>query len=934
MGYSPAHIILEAVRLATDTDVEGLRKLAAQHASTLKLDLVLRILLTYLPESTDPSIYTGFLGHLVSGSLSALDGDGSILTSTQELSHAEARCRVRKLHLLPLSVSPGLNAGVIDSFTAFLLNRAHRIDSETGALPLLQRLLEPFLDHSTYLRTWFISTLLPLLRLDYEYYPHRAPAYSLELFEALRGRAAVDTLLSEASQQASEEEDTEVATTRDLKGLVGPWMYGHNKSKRRKLSKTTETALVQTLTTDTSVEDSGEDSRREEWGYVNDWLLDLSSKDFSRAVRTVEQWNGPIDVDYGGWSDGVSNTGEDGGEGMTRYAQVGLAMIYSARDTSAPTFEGSESVLQRVSQILDLPVPATLLTEDMAPASPKSISAGYIASLTTMSLAHEQLLRVPNPFTEATESSIELASLALRSSRILQTLGYPQSTKASLTIAVFGTALDQKDLLRKTMYAFRETKGHSKDDEAWEKFRHELLWLRDWGNSNKVHTKDLETRYLGVFCQIDWVELETDILRALLTESRFHVAINIYCKKGVHPIPLDQVEKLVLEIAFSFYDNASNGNKSRGGVKKASDLITAFQPHFPTSQAFKQIKALILATHALSFYSLTLQRGVPLQPVNIRISPDALSLIDKVLEQNPRSYTKLDDLLDIGRNLVRAGLVKSDQFLPSSPPPSHSTLDLKVERRLITKAIEASLAEGDFDTAYSYVVNRLSLHEPTQTSSEPNDASTNIGDNITWQAAYAAGRSRAKAAGGPSELRRIEQRMELLSQALLLAPATSLAEVLATWRECEEEMNRMLAQEEEEEEKWDGREDRTLPGGFGIEDFDRVAQKPREPTRNAMNEEAPMGLFDVARGAAAAFSKTAFPLRAPRSAETTQKAAMKIAQRQPASPTGSDASTPGNRSSMDGEGRVRKRDMVSNMVTGGLASGIGWVLGAPPVRHD
>lgn len=364
-------------------------------------------------------------------------------------------------------------------------------------------------------------------------------------------------------------------------------------------------------------------------------------------------------------------------------------------------------------------------------------------------------------------------------------------------------------------------------------------------------------------------------------------------------------------------------------LKSIADFgrIAAFQSHFPTSQALEQIKALILATHSLSFYSLTLQRGVPLQPVNIRISLDALSLIDKVLEQNPRSYTKLDDLLDIGRNLVRAGLVKSDQSLPSSPSALHSTPDLKVERRVTAKAIEASLAEGDFDTAYSYVVNRLSPVESTQASSEPSTASDNIEDDITWQAAYAAGRSRIKAAGGSSELRRLEQRMELLSQALLLAPAPSLAEVLATWQQCEEEMNRMLAQESVEEEKWDGRENHTLPGGFGIEDFDRVAQKPREPTRNAMNEEAPMGLFDVARGAATAFSKGAFPLRAPRSADATQKAPVKTVQHQPASPTGSDASTSGNRSSMDGEGRLRKRDMVSNMVTGGLASGIGWVLG-------
>jgi len=520
MGYSPAHIILEAVRLATDADVEALSKLAPQHASTLQLELVLRILLTYLPESTDPSVYTGFLRELISGSLSALDGDGSISASTQELSDTEARRQVRKLHLLPLSVSPGLSADAIDPFTAFLLNRAHRIDSETGVLPLLQQLLEPFLDHSTYIRRWFVSTLLPLLRLDYEYYPNRAPAYPLEAFEALQGRVAIDALLSEASQQVGEQKGTEVATARDLKGLVGPWMYGHNKSKRRKLSKSTEAELGQMRTADASVPANGEDYAREEWGYVNDWLLELSFQDFPRAVSTVQQWNGPSDVDYGGWSDGVANRSEGESERTTRYAQVGLAMIYSARDTSASTFEGSLSVLQRVSELLDLPVPATLLAEDSTLASPKGIPKAYIDSLSTTYLRHDQLLRIPNPLTQVTESSLELASLALRSSQILQALGYSQSVKDSLIIALSGTVVDQKDLLRRTIYAFRETQGHSKDDEAWERFRHELLWLRDWGTSDKVQPKDQDARHLGVFCQIDSVELEADILRALLTESR------------------------------------------------------------------------------------------------------------------------------------------------------------------------------------------------------------------------------------------------------------------------------------------------------------------------------------------------------------------------------------------------------------------------------
>ena len=113
-----------------------------------------------------------------------------------------------------------------------------------------------------------------------------------------------------------------------------------------------------------------------------------------------------------------------------------------------------------------------------------------------------------------------------------------------------------------------------------------------------------------------------------------------------------------------------------------------------------------------------------------------------------------------------------------------------------------------------------------------------------------------------------------------------------------------------------------------------------------MNEEAPMGLFDVARGAAAALSKTAFPLRSPQSAKSTQSVRENVVSQQSLNSStssllgsfggggggsqhgalGGSGGGGGGSESGDG-GRVRKRDMVSNMVTGGLASGIGWVLG-------
>jgi hypothetical protein len=84
-----------------------------------------------------------------------------------------------------------------------------------------------------------------------------------------------------------------------------------------------------------------------------------------------------------------------------------------------------------------------------------------------------------------------------------------------------------------------------------------------------------------------------------------------------------------------------------------------------------------------------------------------------------------------------------------------------------------------------------------------------------------------------------------------------------------------------------------------------------------------MGLFDVARGAATALRKSAaFPLGSGGLGD------LKIRE----AGTGSEGGLVDNTdsaSSLEG-GRTRKRDMVANMVTNNLVSGIGWVLGAPP----
>ena len=335
----------------------------------------------------------------------------------------------------------------------------------------------------------------------------------------------------------------------------------------------------------------------------------------------------------------------------------------------------------------------------------------------------------------------------------------------------------------------------------------------------------------------------------------------------------------------------------------------------------------------MSFYSLTLQHGVPFQPVAIRAHKDSISLIGKILNQNTHSYTKLDDLLEIGQNLISAGLapLASHISLVSSGDTMLEQRRYYTNRRITAMAIEAALAENDFDTAYSYVVNRLGPPNLTEGGiSGPIEKTLEV-DDISWRAAYKAGCYCSVRQSGTSSLKRLEQRMELLSHAILLAPSSALDKILTVWRKCEEDLNALIGREAEEEDKWDDRGDRRIPGGFSA-DFTPIIRKARDPQRSAFSEEVPMGLFEVARGAAAALSKNAFPLRGSRSSEApTPLRELHDRPLSGASGGGSEGSTSGG---LESEGRMRKRDMVSNMVTGGLASGIGWVIGELLFRHQ
>ncbi|KAL8664421.1 MAG: hypothetical protein Q9202_003111 [Teloschistes flavicans] len=938
-GAVKARILLKAVDLAILAEVASLQQLVARESDILSLDLVLRILLTYLPESTDPALYIDLLQQLVGGKVHEPHPSPlRPVPSEREWSDEEAWHQVRQLHLLPVAHEQDLQSGCIDQLSLFLLHRARRIDLETGSIPQIQQLLEPFVDRDSYLRTWLVSNILPLRRLDYEYYPHNEGAYTVEAFEELDGRPAIDALLSPSLQNSN---SGHVQASRDIRGIVGPWIYGATKRKRRKTHRDPRRSSVTAPEPlGTSVTPTVSEARTG-WHDVNCWIVDLALRNFSLAADTIGGWDGPKDVDYDGYINDSKQKNGTMEELNNHYAQAGLAAIYATTDASQSALERSYGILQKMARQSRLQEPPGL--DDVQWDNVARISQDYINQITELHLLHNILLDPSNPLTICTQASLSFASLILNSSLLLQKLGQTLSCRDVCALALFGNFEGHAQELHRLL---QNVPARTPDENAWAEVRHFVLRLRDWRYIPSEPALHDEEDTLGVLCKVNRKDVEVELLKAILTASCYDLAVHVYCLPDEGPISADALEKTILGVTMSSYDGASNGNRTRGGIRKASEIVSAFRSHFLASQSFDEASALIAATHAMSFYSLTLQHGVPFQPVNVRTTKDPLSLIGKMLEQNPRSYTKLDDLIEIGQNLVKAGLgPEKSQHKTSAPDPQASasvrTLDqqlLDSSSRITSMAIEAALSENDFDTAYSYIINRLSPNTST------NDSTTSLApeDDISWRAAFLAGRfsPSTRSTTPPSSLRRLEQLLELLSLALILAPSSHLPEILAVWRAVEADLAALLAREAAEEDSWNAKADRgllsgstTIPGGFAppsMAEMDKLSnqQRPRRQSRAtaaAANEEAPMGLFDVARGAAQAFRKNAFPLNAAAAASAGSPTTTGKAKERPLSMVSDDGGS-------GGEGkaeRVRKRDMVANAVTGGLASGIGWVIGAP-----
>ncbi|KAI0169453.1 secretory pathway Sec39 [Hypoxylon sp. FL1284] len=916
---SAPRIVLLATYLAARSDIESLTTLAIHHTKVLRQDLLLRILLTCLPETLPPSHYVSLVQRIASASLDT-DAPPSEVdwSSVQDITDDEAARKVRKLRLLPLAGENTPKDAVHDPVSLFLIHRAYRVDQEAGLLAQLPDLIVPFLDHAPCIRTWIISTLLPLLRRDHEYYPHHPAAQTLADFDRMSDRAAVDLLLS----QTGTDQGNLSHVGRDLRGLIGPWLYNEARWRRGDENANSgeyDQSLDQTICPG--------------WEHVLEWITQQASRSWKVAVNAIDQWDGPGDVDLGGYAS-MWLEDEEQEHLEQRYARAALASAYLIPEASIEALNGVNSIITKIMALLDQdPCPTLQVASSLLPPFTDTYGEQLLCAKNATYMRND-LLAESNPLTKPNGTSTQLLHILALSAFILTKGGVPCTVRKAGELAFLQDEREQNAEATKFIRSLSNN-GPKSDDKYWIRARNELLWLRDCGAEEALDTSDIQPR--GVFGQLKKEFLEVECLKAFLSNIRYSLARSIYEDSPEKPLDSDVLRDTIVSAAMNAYDNASNPHRGRGGLLKCDDIIHAFpQTLGEAHPASKRIEALLRATHALSEYRLILKKGEPFTPVVLRVHTDPILIVGKVLEHNPKSYTRIQDFLEIGANMVDAGLLSKGKSQQPETAEQSAWQKSIVEKRITAMCVDAALTEDDFETAYSYVVNRLATDSNRTGTKLGNESISKgigaesgpaiIADEYSWKAALQAGKYRRTArtvkpthigtASGNPDIRHLEQRMECLATALRVAPPATLQEILNVFRKCEEELNAAVKAEEAQESAWDDRGDlQAMPGAFSSTVPAGVARSGAKPSSARHVEEAPMSLFDLSRASMA---------RAQRNFS-----ALSSLQRSENARADEDRGDVGDAG--PGQQRARKRDQLRDAAVGTLASGVGWLIGAQPV---
>ena len=149
--------------------------------------------------------------------------------------------------------------------------------------------------------------------------------------------------------------------------------------------------------------------------------------------------------------------------------------------------------------------------------------------------------------------------------------------------------------------------------------------------------------------------------------------------------------------------------------------------------------------------------GIPISPIEIRLTKDRLSLVSRVLSSNNEAYKHTEVILDLVRKLGFKG-------------------DSTAEVKTLGMISDVALQNEDFDKAYK--IDNQIIDFVTGLKDNGGDLGAEVKE-VCWVACYQLGRQ--------PEFEDVQKKLYLLGYALQLCPPERIVDILAAWRRVDQE---------------------------------------------------------------------------------------------------------------------------------------------------
>ena len=176
----------------------------------------------------------------------------------------------------------------------------------------------------------------------------------------------------------------------------------------------------------------------------------------------------------------------------------------------------------------------------------------------------------------------------------------------------------------------------------------------------------------------------------------------------------------------------------------------------PSDRIIKE-QEFIEATSRIYSFNVTSRPGIPISPIEIRLTKDRLSLVSRVLSSNNEAYKHTEVILDLVRKLGFKG-------------------DSTAEVKTLGMISDVALQNEDFDRAYK--IDKQIIDFVTDLKDDGVDIEPEMKE-VCWVACYQLGRQ--------PEFEDVQKRLYLLGHALQLCPPDRIVDILAAWRRVDQE---------------------------------------------------------------------------------------------------------------------------------------------------